>query len=367
MSSDLTIILICSFVAFSGALLGPFLVLRKVSLLSDAISHSVVFGIAAGYLIFRTTSSLPMLIAAALTGLLTVWLTELLLQTRLVKEDASIGLVFPALFSLGVILITRFLTNVHIDTDTALVGEVALSPFDTIEVFGIEIARSLVNTGVVAVITLLFVGLLYKELKLVTFDRGLATALGFAPGLLTYGLMSLVSVSAVGAFDAVGSVLFIGFIVVPAASAYLLTDSLFRMIVLSAIFGVAGSVAGYQLASTVDASISGSIVLVLGVIFLLTLIFAPERGLLAGYLRRRRQRWQFAATLLVGHLMTHEDSNEELAENALTTLPEHLHWKPDYAAEIIQRANRQGWVEQHGEILRVTEHGRAAATALLSG
>ncbi|MBX3066005.1 MAG: metal ABC transporter permease [Anaerolineae bacterium] len=366
LDDTLTIITICSLVAISGALLGTFLILRRLSLMSDAISHSIVFGIVVGFIIFHTTDSLVMIIAAGLTGLLTVWLTEVILRTGLVKEDASIGLVFPALFSIGVILISKLIGNIHIDTDTALVGEVALAPFDTIALGNLEIARSLVTMIVMTVINLLFVVVFYKELKLTTFDAGLAASLGFAPALLHYALMGLVSVTAVTSFDAVGAVLLVAFMVVPASAAYLLTDRLNRLILIAAIIGVLACMGGTQLAIIWNASISGCIVLCLGIEFGLTLVFAPERGLLAGMLRRRRQKWEFAAQLLVVHLLNHEDTPEVQVETAIRNLPEHLNWQQAFADQVIQRANRRGWVQRIGDYLSLTDQGRTIARGVMA-
>jgi manganese/zinc/iron transport system permease protein len=364
LDANLTIILVCSLVAVSGAVLGTFLVLRRMAMLTDAISHSIVFGIAAGFLAFRTLDTLPMLLASALTGLLTVMLTELLFKTRLVKEDAAIGLVFPALFSIGVVLITRYASDIHIDVDAALVGEVIWTPFDTIALGDWQLSRALVTLAILTAVNLAFVAIFYKELKLATFDAALAAALGFAPSVIHYALMALVSVTAVGAFDAVGAILFIGFVIIPPAAAYLLTERLSRMIAVAALIGVLGSIAGYQIALWIDASVSGCMVMALGAIFLLVLVGAPERGLLAGWLRRRRQKWVFAAQLLTIHLLTHEGQPDEAAEARAATLPEHLNWSAAFTAQIIARARASGWIAQEGERLVLTDAGRTTAQRL---
>jgi manganese/zinc/iron transport system permease protein len=361
----LPILLICALVATSGALLGTFLILRRMSMMTDAISHSIVLGIVVAFLLFQTLNSAVMIIAAGLTGVLTVWLTELILRTRLVKEDASIGLVFPALFSLGVILISAQIGNIHIDTHTALVGEVVLAPFDTIFIGDLELPRSLVTMSVMTVINLAFILAFYKELKLTTFDTGLAVSLGFAPSVLHYALMSLLSVTAVTAFDAVGAVLLIAFVVVPAAAAYLLTDRLWRMMALAAGIGVMACFFGLWVATSLNASISGSIVLALGVIFGLVLVFAPERGLLAGFIRRRRQKWEFAGQLLVVHLLNHENQPEAHIETAVQNLPEHLNWERTFTQRVIHIADRRGWVHQTGRCLELTEAGRHLAQGFM--
>jgi manganese/zinc/iron transport system permease protein len=223
------------------------------------------------------------LVAAAATGLLTVTLVEGLERTGLVKEDAAIGLVFPALFSLGVVLIARLAGDVHLDTDAVLLGELAFAPFDRLTAFGRDLGpRGLWLMGGIGLLNAAFLALFFKELKLATFDPALAAALGFAPGALHYALMALVSVTAVGAFDAVGSILVVALMVGPPATAYLLTDRLAVMIALGAGLGAACALAGLALALALDASIAGAMATVVGVVFGLT---ATARGV-----QRRRRR-----------------------------------------------------------------------------
>ncbi|MCS6826544.1 MAG: metal ABC transporter permease, partial [Caldilinea sp.] len=212
-------------------------------------------------------------------------LVELLTRTQLVREDAATGLVFPALFSIAIILISRFAGDVHLDVDAVLLGELAFAPFNRIQLFGVDAgpAALYVGGGMLA-LNALFITTFYKELKLATFDPALAAALGFAPGALHYALMTLVSITAVGAFDAVGSVLVVAFMIAPPAAAYLLADRLSHMLIYAAAIGVLSAVSGYWLAYALDASIAGSMATMAGVIFLICYLFAPERGVLA---RRR--------------------------------------------------------------------------------
>src|SRR5690606_7972318 len=141
----------------------------------------------------------------------------------------------------------------------------------------------------------------YKELKLTTFDAGLAAALGFSPALVHYLFMSLVSVTAVGAFDAVGSILVVAMMCGRPATAYFLTDRLSTMIGLSAGIGAVSAAAGYLLSSTLDASIAGSMAVAVGLCFAGAFAFAPARGMVAVRRRRERQRWEFAETMLAIH------------------------------------------------------------------
>jgi manganese/zinc/iron transport system permease protein len=349
-------------VAIACALPGVFLVLRRMALMSDAISHTILLGIVLAFFIVEDLNSPFLMLAATLSGVLTVLLVEILNKTRLVREDAAIGLVFPALFSIGVILISRYAGSIHLDTDAVLLGELAFVPFDRMLVFGRDIGpRAAYIIGAILLINVGFITLFYKELKLATFDAGLAAALGFMPGLIHYGLMTLVSITAVGAFDAVGSILVVGLMIGPPATAYLLTDRLPIMLLLSAGFGAMSAVSGYWLARWLDASIAGSMATMVGVGFVLTLLLAPTRGLVATALRRARQRVEFAQTMLIIHLFNHEGLPEWKEECRLDHLERHMRWPPPFAAQIVTASVRNGILRNINGYLALTEKGRQAA------
>lgn len=354
--------LIAAVVAAACALPGVFLVLRRMALMSDAISHAILPGIVLAFFVTEDLSSPFLVIAAALTGVLTVSLVELLNRTKLVREDAAIGLVFPALFSLGVILIARFAGDVHLDTDAVLLGELAFAPFNRLVVLGYDLGPQALYVMLgILLLDALFILLFYKELKLATFDAGLAAALGFSPALIHYTLMTLVSVTAVGAFDAVGSVLVVALMIVPPATAYLLTDRLAHMIALSVLIGVASAISGYWLAHILDASIAGSMATMTGILFAVTFLLAPRRGLVALARRRVRQRWEFAQTMLAIHLFHHEDLPEAVEENRVEHLGEHLRWEPAFAARVVRLAERHGIILRQNGHLVLTEQGRQLA------
>ena len=168
--------------------------------------------------------------------------------------------------------------------------------------------------------------------------------------------------TAVGAFDAVGSVLVVALMIAPPASAYLLTDRLPRMIGLSMGLGVVSALAGYWMSYLLDVSIAGSMATMTGVIFLLVFLFAPERGLLAIARRRARQRWEFAQTMLAIHLLNHEASPDAAIESREAHLHEHLRWQPDFARQVVRGAERTGLLTRAaGDRLALTERGRTAA------
>jgi manganese/zinc/iron transport system permease protein len=352
-------------VAVACALPGVFLVLRRMALMSDAISHAILLGIVLAFFVTEDLSSPLLIIAAAATGVLTVSLVELIHRTGLVREDAAIGIVFPALFSCGVILISRFAGDVHLDTDAVLLGELAFAPLDRLAIFGYELPKSLWVMGGILLINLIFIGLFYKELKLTTFDVGLAAALGFSPTLIHYGLMTIVSVTAVGAFDAVGSILVVALMIAPPATAYLLTDRLSYLLGLSALIGVIAAIAGYWLAHFLDASIGGSMATMAGVLFLLTFLLAPDRGIIAIALRRVHQRWEFAQTMLTIHLFNHEGVPDAERERHIEHLDEHLRWNTSFAERVVRYAERQGSICCRDGMLFLTEHGRQIAREAL--
>ena len=349
-------------VAVACALPGTFLVLRRLALVSDAISHSILLGIVLGFFVAGDVNSPFLLVAAALVGLLTVALVAVLQRTGLVKEDAAIGLVFPALFSIGVILISRYADDVHLDIDAVLLGELAFAPFDRLVLWGWDFGPiSLVVMSAILALNLGAIALFWKELKLSTFDPALAVALGLAPAAVQYGLMSLVSLTAVGAFDAVGSILVVALMIAPPATAYLLTDSLPRLLALAGAIGAASALAGYWLAYVLDASIAGAMASMTGVCFVLAWLLAPGRGLVAAARRRARQRLEFAQTMLAIHLANHEGRPEAATESRVEHLQGHLRWERPFAERIVRAAERRGLVQQRNGHLELTESGRVVA------
>jgi len=354
--------LIAAVVAAACALPGTFLVLRRMAMMSDAISHTVLLGIVLAFFVVEQFGHPLLMVGAALVGLLTVFLTELIHNSKLVKEDAAIGLVFPALFSIAVILISVFARNVHLDEHVVFQGDLAFAPFDRLMLFGADVGpRTLWVMGGILLLNGLLILLFYKELKLATFDSGLAAALGFSPVLLHYGLMGMVSVTAVGAFDAVGSILVIALMIVPPAAAYLLTDRLPVMLGLALLIGVLGAISGYWLSRALDTTIGGSMVTMLGVLFVAALLLAPEQGLLAMLNRRRRQKWRFAQTSLTIHLLNHEGTPEYPQECRVDHLIYHMQWEPNFAAEVVRRAEKARIINRQQGNLTLTDDGRRHA------
>ncbi len=352
MSPTLVILLVASCVAASCALVGSFLVLRKMALLGDAISHAVLPGIAIAFLWTGHRATLPMVLGAGALGVVTVLLVELFNRSQRMREDASIGVVFPALFSLGVILISRYAAQVDLDLDCVLYGEIAYSPWDTLILGGTDLGpKALWVTGSVLLLNLALVAALYKELKLSTFDTGLAASLGFSPVLLHYLLMSAVSVTVVGSFESVGAILVVAMLVVPPATAYLLTERLGAMLGLAVALGVVSAVGGYGLARVLDASIAGAMATVAGLLFLAALLFSPGHGLLARLVILRRMSARLSGQLLLLHLQ------KGGAGMQADLLERRFGWSRRRLERVIARLLRAGWIERDGEGLRLTASG----------
>ena len=354
-SAQLEIQLIAALVAAACAIPGTFLVLRKMAMISDAISHAILPGIVLGFFITQDLNDPLLILLAALTGVITVMLVEFIQKTGLVKEDTAIGLVFPALFSIGVILIAKNANDVHLDIDAVLLGELAFAPFDRLIVGGSDIGpKSLWVIGSIVVITLTFLLLFFKELKLSTFDKGLATTLGFSPVIIHYGLMTISSITVVGAFDAVGAVLVVALIIAPAATAYLLTDNLKKMLLLSCSFGIFAAISGYWLANILDASIAGSITTVLGLVFLLVYLFAPKQGVLSAFFKERKQRKEVFLLVFLLHLQNHTEPKERHVNH----LQEHINWQKVQAKKVLDLAIKNNLVQISDNIVSLTIKGQ---------
>ncbi|MBD5105291.1 MAG: metal ABC transporter permease [Ruminococcaceae bacterium] len=269
MNAAVEIQLIAALTAAGCAIPGVFLLLRKMSMVSDSITHTILLGIVLAFFATDDLSSPFLLVGAAIMGPVTVWLTELLTKTRLVSEDSATGIVFPLLFSIAVILITKYAGTAHLDTDSVLLGELAFAPFDRMVVFGLDIgAKGLYISGGLLIINITFVSVFFKELQVVSFDPVLAAVMGFSPTIVHYSLMTAASLTAVGAFEAVGSVLVTAFMIAPAAAAYLITDDLKKMLFIAVGIGAVSGVLGYHTAMVLEVSIAGCMACWTGLFFL---------------------------------------------------------------------------------------------------
>ncbi|RNI26497.1 metal ABC transporter permease [Rufibacter latericius] len=274
-------------VAICCSLLGCFLILRRMAMVGDAISHAVLPGIVLAFLFSGSREVWTMLIGAATLGVACTFLIEFFHKKANVSADASIGVTFTWLFALGIILISVYAGKVDLDQDCVLYGEIAYVPLDIwLTDNGLNLGpRTVWIMGGVLVVLLLFISLFYKQLYLTSFDPAFAAAIGLSTTLWYYLLMGAVSLTTVAAFESVGAILVVALMVGPPATAYLLTDNLKKMLLISAGLGVIASAAGFYLALWLNGSVAGAISAMIGLQFLLAFIFSPTHGLLS---RRRK-------------------------------------------------------------------------------
>ena len=265
--NDFYIILTGILVAVSCSILGTFLVLRKMAMVGDAISHAVLPGIVLSFFLTGSRDSIWMLIGAGMMGIITTLIIEWLHKKTKLQEDASIGVTFTFLFALGVLLISYFAENIDLDQECVLYGEIAYVPLNTIAIFGLELPKALVLLSFVLIGIVGIIFYFFKECVITTFDAPYAASIGMSTVLWNYLLMSMVSFTTVASFESVGAILVVAFLVVPASAAYLITDSIKQTLLYAIVFGVLSSVGGYYAASFLDVSISGSMATVSGILF----------------------------------------------------------------------------------------------------
>ncbi len=299
---DSWIVAVGALTAIACALPGCFLFLRQMSMMGDAISHAVLPGLAIAFLITGSRASIGMFIGAALVGVLTALFTQWISKFGNVDRGAAMGVVFTTLFALGLLLIVRAANHVDLDPGCVLYGAIELTPLDQILIavgpIQFQVPRAVLTLSCVTILNLAFILTFYKELKLSAFDPSLATTLGFNATLMHYLLMTIVAITTVAAFEAVGSIIVIAMLIVPAASAHLLTDRLPVMLVLAAALAAASAAVGHLSALLLPpllgfsaTSTSGMMAVVAGVVFLATAVLAPRYGLLRKLFNDNRQRF----------------------------------------------------------------------------
>ena len=341
----------------SCATLGCYLVLRRMSLLGDAISHSVLPGLALAFILTGSISGWWMAVGAAALGVLTAFLTQAISHLTNVPEDSSMGVVFTSLFAIGVILITRVASQADLDPGCVLYGLIEFTPLDTIPLLGVEVPRAFQTLGPALVITLGFVGLFWKELKIVSFDPALAQAMGFRVGMIHYLLMAMVAGVTVASFEAVGSILVIAMLIVPAATAHLLTDRLVGMMFWSNAVAILSAVLGYWLAARWNTSVAGMMAVVAGALFALAVFAAPKHGIVSQFVSRLRVTLRIAREDILAQLFRAEEASAAVLNRAKGVLPRLAEFQL-YSFGQIKR-DRTVWC--------LTPEGRSAAAELVRG
>ncbi len=304
--------------AVAAALLGNFLVLRRMSMLGDAITHAVLPGLAVAFFISNSRSSLPMFLGAVIVGILTGLLTEWIRDLGKVDEGASMGVVFTSLFALGLVMIVQAADKVHLDASCVLYGAIELTPLDTLPFAGYEIPRAVLVLGGVALVNAIFVASFFKELKISSFDPALANTTGFNARFLHYTLMSLVAVTAVASFESVGNILVVAMFIVPPATAYLLTNRLGWMIGISVILAAASAIFGHLGALIIptwlgyqSTTTAGMMAVAAGLMLFLAVVFSPSHGILIKAIRQRLLAWRLLAQEILLFLYQTAEQDEQ--------------------------------------------------------
>lgn len=341
------------------AVLGVFLVLRRLSMVSDAISHSVLLGIVIGYFVTKDIGSVLLIIGASLFGVLTTVCIELLIKSKRVTEDASVGIIFPLFFSIAVILITRYARNVHLDTEVVLIGEIILAPLHRINFLGISLPKALVQMSLVLLINIVFIAVFFRKLKISSFDPVYAGVAGIAGTGLYYVFMALVSFTAVSAFESVGAILAIAFFISPAASAYLISKDLKITIFLAAVYAVVNSCIGYFLAVKFNVSMSGMCAVVSGLTFMITIAVYPG-GIITKMIRYIKNKNRFSRELLILHIDNHTGKKNALGELGYSTIREHIAWSDRKLKYVLDKLIKKGYVYRAKErgVYSLTETGK---------
>ena len=341
------------------AVLGVFLVLRRLSMVSDAISHSVLLGIVIGYFVTKDIGSVLLIIGASLFGVLTTVCIELLIKSKRVTEDASVGIIFPLFFSIAVILITRYARNVHLDTEVVLIGEIILAPLHRINFLGLSLPKALIQMSFVLLINIVFIAVFFRKLKISSFDPVYAGVAGIAGAGLYYVFMALVSFTAVSAFESVGAILTISFFISPAASAYLISKDLKITIFLAAVYAVVNSCIGYFLAVKFNVSMSGMCAFVSGLTFMITIAVYPG-GIITKIIRYIKNKNRFSRELLILHIDNHTGKKNALGELGYSTIREHIAWSDSKLKYVLDKLIKKGYVYRAKErgVYSLTETGK---------
>jgi manganese/zinc/iron transport system permease protein len=350
--------------AMACALPGAYLVLRRMSMMGDAISHTVLPGLAIAFLITGSRESLPMLIGATAIGVFTAYLVQGVHRLSGLDRGASMGVIFTAFFALGLILIRQAADHVDLDPGCVLYGAIELTPLEVHRILGMEIPRAALTNGAMLLVNILFVVFFFKELKITAFDPALATALGIHAETMHYALMTLVAATVVAAFESVGSILVIAMLIVPGATAYLLTDRLWKMLLLSQIIAALCAVIGHLGAITVpplfgfrDTSTAGMMAVAAGLIFLAVFLLAPRYGLLSRFVTQGLLTLKITRDDILGFLYRYDELAPQGAGEATVTDLVKALGSEGWVRAALWDLRRKGWVRRSGPQIEATADG----------
>ena len=365
--------------AVAASLLGNFLVLRRLSLMGDAISHSVLPGIAAAFLFSGTRGSVVVLIGAASMGLLTVWLTELIRKYGKVEESAAIGVVFTSLFAVGLVMMVRAGDKIDLDPSCVLYGNLETIILDTLATpFG-PVPRVVLTISAVCLLNAICIVVFFKQWQVSTFDPLLSRAQGISPTLFHYVLASLVAVTCIASFEAVGNILVVAMLVVPAATAFLLCNRLHTMILSSAAIGTVSAIAGHMLAILVPLafgyrSVNSAAMMAVasGLFLVLAVIASPKAGLLVRWFEQRIVARKIVGEDILALLYRHSERmivNDSNSENRTTLSTREISLQLKMSLQKLSSVAtdlvRADCVSMNQSSMKLTDHGLRVAQNLI--
>jgi len=360
---NLEVWIIASLFATAAAPVGVFLIWQGNTMLADGISHSVLPGIVLSFLIFGSRGGFLTYLGALLAGFATIGLVNVQHRFR-VRQDAALAAVFPALFSLGVVLICLFARQVDLDLDCVLFGEIAFLPLDRVVIAGRDWGSiGLITAATMTLITTVAITLLFKELKMYCFDPMYCGSIGYSRNTIYYAFMALLCVYCVSAFEAVGSILVIAQLIIPAMCGFLITRSLRQCILAAIIIGNISAFVGYLTALKLDISVAGSIGTVSGLCFLVLTVIAPRTGLISDRLRLAKQRRQVDALLLLLHLS--ESTAQQGTDKTLIT--KYFDWTERRLNRIANILQQNHWAKDSEGFLGILPKGHAIIDKLDAG
>lgn len=371
---DTWIIVVGFLAAAACALPGCFLVLRRMSMMGDAISHAVLPGLAIAFIVTGSRASWPMFIGAAIVGVLTAVFTQWIERLGKVEGTAALGIVFTTLFAVGLILMRFAADNVDLDVDCVLYGAIELTPLNTVNVLGWWIPQAAVVNGIMLLINAGFIAVFYKELKISSFDPQLATTLGINAQAMHFALMALVAATVVAAFESVGSILVIAMLIVPGAAAHLLTDRLSVMLGISLLVAAACAVLGHlgavmlpPLAGFESTTTASMMAVAAGLIFTVIMFAGPRYGVISKAMTRVRLARRIAGQDLLATLYRQEELNPQTADTGveLNTLERVLGVSPVVGWWALRNLRRRRFIAGADAALRLTDRGRAEARNLV--
>jgi len=369
---DTWIVVVGALSAAACALLGNYLLLRRMSMMGDAISHAVLPGLAIAFLVTGSRDSLPMLIGAILIGVVTTLMIQGIDRLSGLDRGASMGVVFTTLFAVGLILIRQAADHVDLDPSCVLYGAIELTPLDTAILFGYEVPRAAITSGMMLLLNLVFVTVFFKELKITAFDPALATTMGINANVMHYLLLPLVAATTIAAFESVGSILVIAMLIVPGAAAHLITDRLGRMLGISVVFAVLSAVLGHISAITVpvwfgfqDTSTAGMMALTTGLLFSVVFFFSPRYGVFSRLINQLRLGLKIVSDDILAFLYRYQElAATDAAPVTVTEVKNAL--KTGSSVQLMAwNLKRKGLVQHLVTGLTLTESGKNAGKGMI--